>query len=90
MAEWVLSTKNEIPFFKASLFAGGLMLILLFIFLRYTTLGIWSLILAPGIAQNIYQNWKWPYEVFSEFKIKIRDIKRVVLKTRNTRFKFVF
>ena len=46
MAEWVLSTKNEIPFFKASLFAGGLMLILLFIFLRYTTLGIWSLILA--------------------------------------------
>ena len=73
MAEWVLSTKNEIPFFKASLFAGGTMLILLFIFLRYTNLGIWSLILAPGIAQNFYQNWKWPLVVFKELNIKFFD-----------------
>jgi O-antigen/teichoic acid export membrane protein len=74
MAEWVLSTKNEIPFFKASLFAGGFMLFLLFVFLKYTNLGVWSLILAPGIAQGCYQNWKWPLVVFKELNIKFFDI----------------
>lgn len=73
MAEWVLSTKNEIPFFKASLFAGGFMLVLLLVFLKYTNLGIWSLILAPGIAQGFYQNWKWPLVVFKDLKIKPND-----------------
>jgi len=74
MAEWVLSTKNEIPFFKASLFTGGLMLIILIILLKYTTLGIWCLILAPGVAQNCYQNWKWPLVVIKELKITISEI----------------
>jgi O-antigen/teichoic acid export membrane protein len=74
MAEWVLSTKNEIPFFKASIFAGGIMLLLLFVFLKYTNLGIWSLILAPAIAQGCYQNWKWPLVVFKELNIRFFDI----------------
>jgi len=27
---------------------------------------LWALILAPGIAQLAYQNWKWPYEIIKE------------------------
>ncbi|HLP04539.1 MAG TPA: O-unit flippase-like protein [Paludibacter sp.] len=69
MAEWVLSTKNEIPFFKVSLFTSGIMLVLLIFFLKFTSLGMWSLVLAPAIAQNCYQNWKWPLVVFKELKI---------------------
>jgi O-antigen/teichoic acid export membrane protein len=65
----ILITKNEVPFFKASLFAGSVTLILLFVFFNFTRLGIWSMILAQGIAQGMYQNWKWPMVVAKELNI---------------------
>jgi len=74
----VLLTKNEVPFFKASLLSGGFTVILLFFFFNITHFGLWSMILAPGIAQGIYQNWKWPLEVKKEFDIKIDDIQHVI------------
>jgi hypothetical protein len=58
----ILLTKNEVPFFKYSLLAGALTVILLFVFLEYTNWDAWALILAPCIAQ-LFNNWKWPYEV---------------------------
>jgi O-antigen/teichoic acid export membrane protein len=69
-AAGILLTKNEVPFFKASLFAGAFTITLLFAFLSYTELGVWGLVLAQGVAQGCYQNWKWPMEVMKEFKIK--------------------
>jgi len=65
----ILVTKNEVPFFKAAIFAGSLTLILLIVFFRFTHLGVWSMILAQGIAQGIYQNWKWPIVVMKELNI---------------------
>ena len=73
IAGHILLTKNEVPFFKASIFSGFVVVLLLFIFFQFTDLGIFSLILAPGIAQGIYQNWKWPYEVYKELKINKSD-----------------
>ena len=61
------------PFFKASILSGLGVIILLFIFLEYTNLGLLSLILAPGIAQAVYQNWKWPMEVIKDLKITKDD-----------------
>ncbi|GHT10002.1 hypothetical protein AGMMS4956_00660 [Bacteroidia bacterium] len=75
MAGGILLTKNEVPFFRASLVAGGVTLILLFGFLSFTHLGVWGLLLAQGIAQGCYQNWKWPYEVLKELKITKRDVR---------------
>jgi O-antigen/teichoic acid export membrane protein len=63
-----LLTKNKVPFFKASLISGLITVILLFLFLRFFDMGVWSLILAGGLAQAVYQNWKWPLEVIKEFK----------------------
>jgi O-antigen/teichoic acid export membrane protein len=65
----ILLTKNEVPFFKASLFAGTLTLLLSFVFFKCTALGVWSMILAQGIAQGVYQNWKWPLEVVKDLHI---------------------
>ena len=65
----ILVTKNEVPFFKAALFAGSFTLLLLFTFFNFTHWGIWSMILAQGIAQGIYQNWKWPIVVVKELNI---------------------
>jgi O-antigen/teichoic acid export membrane protein len=74
MAGWVLVAGNDVPFFKSNLITAGATLCLLFVFLQYPNLGIWGLILAQGIAQGIYQNWKWPSEVMNTLHIKSSDI----------------
>ena len=57
---------NKIPFFIPSLLSGAATALLLWIFLGPLHWGIWGLILAPGIAQLAYQNWKWPSVVIKE------------------------
>ena len=73
MAGGVLLTRNEVPYFKAAIFAGVSTLVLLFVFFRWTDLGLWGMILAPGISQALYQNWKWPLKVKKELGISLRD-----------------
>lgn len=73
----ILLTKNTVPFFKASLLSGLITIVLLLLLFKFTTLGIWAMIIAPGIAQGIYQNWKWPMEVHKELKITYRDFKLI-------------
>lgn len=57
---------NKIPFFIPSLVSGAATILLLLVFLSPLQMGIWGLILAPGIAQLAYQNWKWPSVVIKE------------------------
>ena len=63
---------NKIPFFIPSLASGAATVLLLWIFLSPLHWGIWGLILAPGIAQLAYQNWKWPSVVIKELWGKSR------------------
>jgi len=79
IAGGILLTKNEVPFFKASLISGFLVIILLFLFFNFTTLGLFAMIAAPGIAQGLYQNWKWPIVVIQELKITKKDISKSLL-----------
>lgn len=75
MAGSILLSKNEVPFFKASIISGLATIVLLFSLYNLTNLGLWAMVLAPGIAQGVYQNWKWPTVVYHELKIGILDIK---------------
>lgn len=59
---------NRIPFFVPSLLSGAATLILMWLFLGPLDMGIWGLVLAPGIAQLCYQNWKWPSMLISEIR----------------------
>lgn len=59
---------NKIPFFIPSLVSGAATIVLLFVFLKPLDLGMWGMILAPGIAQLAYQNWKWPMMVIKELR----------------------
>lgn len=61
---------NKIPFFIPSLLSGAATVLLLWIFLSPLQMGIWGLILAPGLAQLAYQNWKWPSVVIKELWCK--------------------
>ena len=57
---------NRIPFFIPSLASGAATFALLWLFLGPLHLGILGLLLAPGLAQLAYQNWKWPSVVIKE------------------------
>ena len=57
---------NKIPFFIPSLLSGAATVLLLWVFLCPLHMGLWGLVLAPGIAQLAYQNWKWPSVVINE------------------------
>lgn len=74
---------NRIPFFIPSLVSGAatILLLLLFLYLPSSILNLpssifnlqslnptWALILAPGIVQLAYQNWKWPSVIIREIK----------------------
>lgn len=79
MSAGLLLTKNEVPFFKAALLSGILFILLLIFLLNATKFGLLSLVLAPGIVQACYQNWKWPFEVWKELRIKRTDIYEVLV-----------
>lgn len=74
VAASILLSKNEVPFFKPSLLSGAATILLLLLLLQTSTLGVWAMVLAPGIVQACYQNWKWPLEVHLELGISSRKI----------------
>lgn len=80
IAAGILVTKNEVPFFKASIFSGGATIILLLLFSQFTNFGLWLMICVPGIAQVVYQNWKWPLEVINELEISQKDVIKSIIK----------
>jgi len=72
LAGSILLSNNEVPFFKASMLAGIVTVVLLLLMFSLTDLGIWTMILAPGLA-HLYNNWKWPYEVNKQLEISFFD-----------------
>jgi O-antigen/teichoic acid export membrane protein len=73
IAAGVLLTNNEVPFFKASLTSAAVTIILLITMLYFAQMGLWAMLLAPGIAQ-LYNNWRWPYELYRQLNISKNDI----------------
>lgn len=68
MAASILLTKNEVPFFKASILSAIATVFFMFCMLKFLKLGIVAMIFAPGIVQLCYQNWKWPLEAFKDLR----------------------
>lgn len=81
IAASILLSKNEVPFFKASLLFGSITILLLLFFFQFNIMGLMVMVVAPGIAQGIYQNWKWPLEVAKELEIKKNDLSKAILTT---------
>ncbi len=66
LAAGFLTADNKIPFFIPSLISGVATVFLLWLFLGPMQWGLWGMVLAPGLAQFVYQNWKWPSVVIKE------------------------
>lgn len=67
IATGYIMADNRIPFFIPSLLSGVGTVVLMLLFMRVFDWGLWGAILAPGVAQLVYQNWKWPSVVIKEF-----------------------
>lgn len=63
----ILQTKNDVPFYKASLISGVFIIVGIYISFDLFDLGLLSMFLAPLIVDIVYQAWKWPFEVFKDF-----------------------
>lgn len=66
IAAGFIQADNRVPFFIPSLLSGFATVLLLWLMLDIFDMGVLGLILAPGIVQLAYQNWKWPTVVIKE------------------------
>lgn len=69
----VISTSNRIPYVVPSLVSGGAIVLLTFIVLKYTSLGLLGVVLVQGIVQASYNNWRWPMWVFNELGMTLKE-----------------
>lgn len=58
-----ISNTNKVPYVIPFAVASILGIMLSFILVRCTSLGVWSLVLGPGIIQLCFNNWYWLYLV---------------------------
>lgn len=83
----IILSKNIVPFYKASLISGFLIVIGLFIFFKYTQFGMLNLVLVPLIIDILYQGWKWPMDVVRDLNITFKDyqifLKNILFKATN-------
>lgn len=66
IAAGFIQADNRVPFFIPSLLSGCATVVMLWLMLDIFDMGVLGLILAPGIVQLAYQNWKWPSVVIKE------------------------
>jgi O-antigen/teichoic acid export membrane protein len=62
-----ITTGNHIPFIKASILTGICIVTVSIVFAPI--FGIAGLVMAQGLVQVIYNNWKWPKEVGKIFNV---------------------
>lgn len=79
MASNIILSKNDVPFYKASLISGFVIVLFLFLSFQCTQFGILSMVIVPLVVDILYQGWKWPLEVAKDFDIKIVHYKQAVL-----------
>jgi len=69
----IFLAKNEVPFFKSNLISGVLAVLFLFLMLKYTNLGVLSLILSTGLALSLFLNWYWPMAAAKQLNLTVND-----------------
>lgn len=69
MFSTVIVTSNKVPFVAAGLISGAIIGIVMYLSLKYTSLGLLGVVLAQGLVQLAYNNWKWPLYVLNELNV---------------------
>ena len=67
----LISTFNTLPYTKAFFYSSIISVVVSYILARYTSLGLWGILLAPIIVAACYNMWKWPLYVLNMYKVSL-------------------
>jgi O-antigen/teichoic acid export membrane protein len=71
-----ITTINQVPFAAAAVLSGVAIIGLGATLLHYTDLGIGALIIAQGLVQLAYNNWKWPFIACRHLQLNVASFCR--------------
>lgn len=69
-----ISASNNLIYYKAFFISSLGGIIGSFLLLKFTSLGIWGLVLAPIVIQALYNNWKWPQYVLRSLELRVTSL----------------
>lgn len=69
----LISTFNTLPYTKAFFYSSIISVVVSYILARFTSLGLWGILLAPIIVAACYNIWKWPLYVLKLYDISLRN-----------------
>jgi O-antigen/teichoic acid export membrane protein len=67
----LITTNNEVPFVKAGLLSGVVIVALTLFVLNVTSWGLWGIVIVQGVVQLAYNNWYWPRWIFNELHFDV-------------------
>ena len=83
----LIVSNNEVPFVKAALVSGGIIILFTTMLLQFTDLKLLGVVIVPLIVQACYNNWRWPKWVLnsipmtvSEYQVETYNAVKQVLK----------
>ena len=77
----LIVTDNKVPFVLAGLLSGITILVITFLVLKFTGMGLLGVVLTQLIVQLCYNNWRWPKWVLDEFKISFGNVVSIGVKS---------
>ena len=77
MCATMIVTNNEVPFVKAAIVSGVLIVLCNFVTLRFTSLGLLGVVLGQLFVQSLYNHWKWPFWIFQELHLNPIKLMRI-------------
>ena len=83
----VICDMNKLPYVKAYVVSSTISLVLSFILIKNTSLGIYGYIISVAVVQLCYNNWKWPNYMSKQLgmpfnRIIVRGIKEIFRKIK--------
>ncbi len=90
MAGSMIVTNNEVPFVKAGLITGFGIVILNFLSLQYTSLGLLGVVCGQLAVSSIYNHWKWPKWVLNDLHINFVEMFVIGIRESARRFNLYF
>ena len=69
MCAIMIVSNNQVPFVKASIISGVLIVLCNLASLGLTTLGLLGVVFGQLIVQSLYNHWKWPLWIFREMNL---------------------
>ena len=69
MGATFLANTNELPYVPAFVLSALFGVVVTILFAKYTTFGLYSLVLGQAIIQLLYNNWKWPHEAAARINV---------------------